>query len=310
MAKKKTIEEYFKRFKINEEWVRDAYLVRELSYPEILKEKGISARIFKLILVEIGIKPRSIAEANSSCKNILKRKNTCLKKYGVSNPSQSEEIKNKKKETFLKNYGVDNIWKSEGYGDYVSETMLTKYGVKRLTSKKSKWGNLSEERKAEIIEKMMEGGKKWRESLTEEEVAEISERLKSSSGSVSKLEKRVSSAIVSLGIPFETQLAIGRFRYDFYFKKLNLILEVNGDYWHASPYKYNYDQIIKFPYGERTAQEVWDKDKIKKDFAESKGFQVYTIWENDLNKMEENCIIEFIQTMILERVFDLETKIP
>lgn len=41
-----------------------------------------------------------------------KFKQSCIKKYGVENPSQSEEIKNRKIETCLNNYGVVNPSKS------------------------------------------------------------------------------------------------------------------------------------------------------------------------------------------------------
>ena len=34
-------------------------------------------------------------------------KNTCLKKYGVENPSQNQNVKNKKVQTCLKNWGVE-----------------------------------------------------------------------------------------------------------------------------------------------------------------------------------------------------------
>ena len=44
-------------------------------------------------------------------KNKIKQKN--LEKYGVENPSQSSEIKQKKIETSLKNYGVENPTQSE-----------------------------------------------------------------------------------------------------------------------------------------------------------------------------------------------------
>lgn len=45
---------------------------------------------------------------NENYVNVDKCKETCLKKYGVENPYQSEEIKEKIKQTMLERYGVEN----------------------------------------------------------------------------------------------------------------------------------------------------------------------------------------------------------
>lgn len=57
------------------------------------------------------------------------RKDTCLKKYGVENPSQVKEVKNKKKQTCLENYGTEyHIQSSIGKSER-KNTCLEKYGV-------------------------------------------------------------------------------------------------------------------------------------------------------------------------------------
>jgi hypothetical protein len=58
---------------------------------------------------------------------------TCLKKYGVMNPSQSEEIKEKKKETTMKNYGVEHHMQSPEIIQKRDETCLEKYGSKNVS---------------------------------------------------------------------------------------------------------------------------------------------------------------------------------
>ena len=60
-------------------------------------------------------------------KNKIKQKN--LEKYGVENPSQSSEIKQKKIETSLKNYGVENPTQSEIIKQKSKQTNIKKYGV-------------------------------------------------------------------------------------------------------------------------------------------------------------------------------------
>lgn len=47
--------------------------------------------------------------------------NTSRKNWGVDNPSQAKEIKDKKAVTFMKHYGVDNIWKTKDYKKFTSQ---------------------------------------------------------------------------------------------------------------------------------------------------------------------------------------------
>ena len=64
---------------------------------------------------------------NKAC--VEKRVATNLKRYGVKNPSQNEEIKARRVETFIKHFGVDNPWKSKQVKQKIKETLLRKYGV-------------------------------------------------------------------------------------------------------------------------------------------------------------------------------------
>jgi hypothetical protein len=59
----------------------------------------------------------------------LKAKETLLSNYGVKNPSQNEEIKQKKKDTCLKNYGVEHQSQSFIVQDKIKKTCLVRYGV-------------------------------------------------------------------------------------------------------------------------------------------------------------------------------------
>lgn len=58
-----------------------------------------------------------------------KIKNTCLVRYGVENPSQSSKIHQKKIETSLKNYGVEYPLQSKIIKEKIKQTNLDKYGA-------------------------------------------------------------------------------------------------------------------------------------------------------------------------------------
>ena len=53
---------------------------------------------------------------------------TCLEKYRVENPYQSEQVKDKIKQTCLEKYGVENAAQSEVIKDKMKKTCLEKYG--------------------------------------------------------------------------------------------------------------------------------------------------------------------------------------
>ena len=71
---------------------------------------------------------------SSKCSNNDKNKKdkikqTCLERYGVSNPSQSKKIQKKKEETCLNKYGVSNPSQSKKIQKKKEETCLERYGV-------------------------------------------------------------------------------------------------------------------------------------------------------------------------------------
>lgn len=61
-------------------------------------------------------------------KSFKKAKETWKEKYGVDNPSKSEEIKEKKIQTTLNNWGVNNPIKSEEIKTKIKETCLENWG--------------------------------------------------------------------------------------------------------------------------------------------------------------------------------------
>lgn len=67
----------------------------------------------------------------NKCNNI-KRKETCLKKWGVENPMQVGEVKDKLKNTLLENYGVDHYSKTEEYKEKYKQTCIDKWQVENI----------------------------------------------------------------------------------------------------------------------------------------------------------------------------------
>ena len=58
-----------------------------------------------------------------------KYRDTCLKRYGVSNPNKNKSVRDKIKKTCLKKYGHENAFSSPEVQERQKKTMIEKYGV-------------------------------------------------------------------------------------------------------------------------------------------------------------------------------------
>lgn len=87
----------------------------------------------------------------------------------------------------------------------------------------------------------------------------------------------------------------GIWLYDFTDLKNKKIIEYHGDDYHGNPKKYLAEDH-PHPFRKNiTAQEMWDKDKLKLNHANEKGFEVLVIWDSEYrwgNKQEiiDKCI--------------------
>jgi very-short-patch-repair endonuclease len=65
--------------------------------------------------------------------------------------------------------------------------------------------------------------------------------------------------------------------FDFYLPKYNILIEVDGDFYHCNPKLYNNGPVCK-------TQEINIKnDKLKNEWAQSNGYKLLRFWENDIN---------------------------
>ena len=71
----------------------------------------------------------------------------------------------------------------------------------------------------------------------------------------------------------------------------NIVVEYNGSYWHADPRKYEPEDIVHHNY---TAQQIWDKDKHKKEIYERLGYKVICVWSDDFMHNREDCLCRLI----------------
>lgn len=88
----------------------------------------------------------------------------------------------------------------------------------------------------------------------------------------------------------ETEFQLSYYSFDAKYK--NILIEINGDYWHMNPNMYSFNDKNKVV--GKTAGEIWLKDRYKKECAEKRGYKVFIIWESEYNqspgKVIDKCI--------------------
>ena len=106
----------------------------------------------------------------------------------------------------------------------------------------------------------------------------------------SGIEKEIREFLENRNIEHRQEAQIdpgSKWFFDFHIVNTNLLIEVQGDYWHCNPV------IYKKPINE---YQYWaiKRDFMKKNYAKNLGYIVLPIWENDLkiNKNEVYSVLE------------------
>lgn len=117
-------------------------------------------------------------------------------------------------------------------------------------------------------------------------------------GGKSGLNKRIGEILSSMGIRYEEEYYLkggeSRYFFDFFLIDHNVMIEVQGDYWHANPKIYEANDIISYPGGlKKSATEMWKKD-AKKRAALPDNIKLIEIWESEMNKSTNYELIQLI----------------
>lgn len=105
----------------------------------------------------------------------------------------------------------------------------------------------------------------------------------------SKLEYKFETLLELLEINYTHSFYISSIKkiYDFYLPDYNILIEIDGDFWHCNP--------INFPKPTYKSQEInLINDKFKNEWALENGYKLIRFWENDIN----NNILEVKKTLL------------
>jgi len=273
----------------------EKYITNQYSYPELKRKYGLDYRAIAFLIKHFKIPSRDIRISMNLFKTREKVKKTCYKKYGAINPlSKNTDPYHKRNQTVLQKYGVKNIFQYDEIIQRIhsDKYYLEKYGLNFGDFKKKQmkyiWSHLTDEEKNHWLNISLHGEKSRRNNTP----------------STSKLETRIQSILDRSKIVYTKPFFIHPYWYDFYLNEFKIILEIQGDYWHANPSMYYPDDLIHYISTKITAQNIWDKDKKKADIAKQKGFLVIYIWESEMIILNE----KELKSLIIQKLREIDAN--
>ncbi len=94
-------------------------------------------------------------------------------------------------------------------------------------------------------------------------------------------EKKLVDFLNELEVEFESQKIVGDFIYDFYVPVCKLLIEVDGDYYHGHPDKYELNELNAMQ------RRIKQNDLMKDKLARGLKYGLLRFWENDIHNDEE-----------------------
>jgi len=304
IRKKTLIHNFPEVFENNGAEIKRLYLEENNSILDLCKIYNVSHGKLRYFLTYLNIEIKGIKEISNLDSTREKYRNTCMERFGAENAlGKNTAAYHKKNKTVKEKYNVDNVRQLKSVKDKINETMIERYGVIRkhnADKQKETKKNWSEEFRKIYSDKLRES----KNQFTDEKWYAIAQKrllTMKKNGTfkttliMNKVETKLGELLTTLNVAHSFSFYIDRYQYDFIIKDTKVLIEVQGDYWHANPVFYKKDDIIQYPGGRYIiAEQVWQRDIKKKIIAEKHGYQVIEIWENEIRKLTEKELSELL----------------
>lgn len=171
-----------------------------------------------------------------------KIRETCQRKYGADSFFGSEVGEKVKQEGIMAKYGVANAFQSEEVKAKIRETNLSNFGVDHPMKNNDIYRKAHETKRRTGVYRMYEGKttNEWAKELGFSQsfflllVTKYGfEYAIQHTPFVSYIEKNMRSFLDSLKVAYIHEFRVGRKLADFYIPSANLIIELDGLYWHS-----------------------------------------------------------------------------
>lgn len=243
--------------KLTKEFLHEEYIIKRKAAYQISKEINIGVNPIIRKLKEFDIETRSISQAKKELLSKSRAEHTNFVRYGA-------------KHNFCRNHPSRIQWETE---------LLLNEGITNVFQRK------------EVIDKINEKFKNKEYKTSKFGAYPGSRYTKPHATVVDEIRKIFDCKII---LEFKANKNITKF-YDIYIPEYNLIIEINGDYFHANPRKYKYFDYIELK--NKTSQQIWEYDKEKIELAKNAGYYILILWEYDI-KNNIDLVLQLIKKVI------------
>lgn len=109
------------------------------------------------------------------------------------------------------------------------------------------------------------------------------------------IQLKTNEILNKCNIDYKREYTVDYYSIDNYLPDYNLMIEVQGDYWHCTPLKYNEN---KYSMNKKQYDGI-NRDKIKKSYIKNHcGINILYLWEKDINQRPDVCeklILKYIE---------------
>jgi very-short-patch-repair endonuclease len=218
--------------------------------------------------------------------------NACSRKGQIRSPEQRKKISIatkvamdniEVKEKFLASYTRENRKKrSKSAKRQMGQMLKTDmdklmWSEKISSGTKKKWKSRPISEKKSILSQLCDGRNKFIAKLEDSEYKKnhVRKILSGSGHKVTSPEKKVQTILDSNDWKYTFQYQVEDKVFDFYIESLNLLIEVDGVYWHGKNLNENQMNNMQLKH---------KKNDIHKNIlANSKGYYLERIWEDEIN---------------------------
>lgn len=207
------------------------------------------------------IKLRNISESKTE-RVKEKYSATNIEKYGQPhNFSKNHPSRIKWEKEMLEKEGISNVFLRISVKEQIKTTLVERYGTDHPMRCK------------EISQKVIE-------TRSKKECKFIR---------FSSIHKKIVNLLNELHVEHQIEFYLrGDNRAYFYDIKIqNLLIEVNGNYYHANPKFYKRDDIISIHKSLYKVSDIWKLDDEKKKCAIEHGYSMLVLWEDEINSSLE-----------------------
>ena len=145
----------------------------------------------------------------------------------------------------------------------------------------NRWNDsMTDAQRQQYRENLSQAHKRRFANMTEQELQDHIQR--TNGRDTSAVERRAVECLESMGLTVEPKRKFGRHQVDAYLPELNIVVEIDGDYWHGSLRLF--DESDAHPTTGQRIGDIRERDEKRRLRIAAHGVRVIRVWESDLKQ--------------------------